>query len=90
MAKGDAMQLIISPEGEIRCLYAEAIDLAQLGELAIRRASHVEPRPDGSWTADLAPIGGPELGPFERRGCALAAEAAWLTENWLRKGLPAK
>jgi len=77
------MQLVISPTGEIRCVYFEAIDLAQLGEISIRRASHVEPNADGSWTADLSPVGGPILGPFARRGEALDAEERWLTVNWL-------
>ena len=33
------------------------------------------------WTANLAPVGGPVLGPFARRGDALAAEVAWLRER---------
>ena len=37
-----------------RCVYDEAIDLSQLGELTIRRASHVEPDDQGLWWADLA------------------------------------
>jgi len=77
------MQLIISPTGTIRCVYAEAIDLGRLGELAIRRASHVEPTADGGWIADLSPVTGPTLGPFSSRSLALAAEAAWLEANWL-------
>lgn len=39
--------------------------------------------PLGSWYADLAPSGGPILGPFESRSDALIAEAAWLQENFL-------
>ena len=76
------MQLIISPTGTIRCIYAETIDLGRLGELAIRRASHVEPTANG-WVADLSPVAGPTLGPFSSRSLALAAEAAWLEANWL-------
>ena len=49
----------------------------------IARASHVEPDPDGRWQADLRPVGGPVLGPFDRRSEALAAELAWLEAHWL-------
>jgi len=77
------MQLIISPTGTIRCVYSEAIDLGRLGELDIRRASHVEPTAGGGWITDLSPVAGPTLGPFPSRSLALAAEAAWLEANWL-------
>jgi hypothetical protein len=77
------MQIVISPEGLVRCLYSEALNLHALGRLAIRRGSHVEPTDDGGWTADLAPVGGPRLGPFAQRSSALAAEQQWLEEHWL-------
>jgi hypothetical protein len=77
------MQLVISPRAMVRCVYAESIDLAPLGRLTIARASHVEPDEQGQWHADLAPVGGPRLGPFERRSEALHAEAAWLEAHWL-------
>ncbi len=77
------MELIVLPDGSVRGLYDEALDLAALGQLTIRRASHVEPDEWGRWTADLAPIAGPRLGPFTRRSQALAAEISWLTEHWL-------
>jgi hypothetical protein len=77
------MRLVVEPGGRVRCLYGEAVDLAALGVLAIRRASHVEPDSDGAWWADLAPLGGPRLGPFARRSLALDAEVAWLEEHWL-------
>jgi hypothetical protein len=72
------MHLLVDVRGRVRCLYAEAIDLSTLGELAIRRASHVEPDRRGRWWADLAPLGGPRLGPFLHRSEALRAEAAWI------------
>jgi hypothetical protein len=72
------MQLVIDRHGCGHCLYSEAIDLAMLGQLFIRRASQVEPDTDGNWWADLAPVGGPKLGPFGRRSEALAAEQSWL------------
>lgn len=77
------MDLIIGPSGAVRCLYGEAIDLAALGTLSIARASHVETDRCGRWITDLAPIGGPTLGPFPRRSDGLRAERAWLAENWL-------
>ena len=77
------MQLVVLNGGSVRCLYAEAIDLRRLGTLQIERASHVEPTTEGQWVADLSPVGGPTLGPFDNRGQALAAEAAWLEVHWL-------
>lgn len=77
------MQILISPSGTVRCVYAETIDLRRLGRVQIRRGSHVEPTDDGHWTADLSPVNGPTLGPFASRKQALAAELAWLNKNWL-------
>jgi hypothetical protein len=77
------MELVITPAGQVRAIYGEAIDLAALGRPAIRRASHVEPTPDGRWSADLSPVHGPVLGPFAHRSAALAAEHAWLVAHWL-------
>ncbi len=77
------MELLIDQRGQGRCLYAEALPLAALGHVSITRASHVEPDVHGQWHADLAPVGGPRLGPFERRSEALAAEATWLSAHWL-------
>ena len=77
------MQIIIMPGGAVRALYCEVIDLAALGSPTITRASHVEPDQQGRWWADLSPIAGPTLGPFDRRSEALAAEQAWLESHWL-------
>jgi hypothetical protein len=77
------MQLLVDPEGRIRAVYDERLDLAGFGPLAIRRASHVEPDSSGRWHADLSPVGGPVLGPFDRRSEALEAERAWLETHWL-------
>jgi hypothetical protein len=77
------MRLVVEPGGLVRCVYGEAVDLASLGSLSIRRASHVEPDPDGAWWADLSPSGGPRLGPFPQRSLALVAEQVWLERNWL-------
>jgi hypothetical protein len=77
------MQLVIERDGRVRGIYGEEIDFAALGQARISRASHVEPDSQGRWIADLAPVGGPVLGPFDRRSEALEAEVAWLEENWL-------
>lgn len=77
------MEIIVTAGGVIRCVYAEDIDLAQLGEVDVFRASHVEPDTHGNWWADLSPVGGPRLGPFDRRSAALHAEVSWLSRNWL-------
>jgi hypothetical protein len=77
------MDLVISRTGQVRCIYAEAINLAALGPSVMRRASHVEPDAEGRWSADLSPVAGPVLGPFDRRSDALTAEQAWLQDHWL-------
>ena len=77
------MNLVIEADGRVRGVFGEEIDLVALGSPRISRASHVEPDDDGRWLTDLAPVGGPVLGPFERRSEALDAEVAWLEENWL-------
>ena len=77
------MQLVIHPNGSIRCLYTEAIDLHQLGSPTMTRASVVDPDKAGRWWCDLAVIDGPTLGPFPLRSDALRAESAWLAWHWL-------
>ncbi len=77
------MDVVIKPDGSVHCIYGETLPLARLGKLHITRASHVEPTSDGQWTADLTPVGGPILGPFDQRTEALNAEVAWLKTNWL-------
>lgn len=77
------MQLIVQPDGALRCIYGEAIDLHTLGHPSVSRASHVEPDQHGRWLADLSPVGGPCLGPFDARSQALAAESRWLEAHWL-------
>jgi hypothetical protein len=77
------MLLVVDSQGLAHCLYTEAVDLAQLGALNIRRASHVEPDRRGRWWADLAPVGGPKMGPFTQRSQALVIEAKWLEQHRL-------
>ena len=80
------MQLVIDSTGGMRCVYDEALPLADFGRLTIQRGSHVEPTAAGHWTADLSPVGGPLLGPFASRSAALDAEREWLEQNWLSHG----
>jgi len=77
------MDLVIDVHGGIRCLYLETLDLAELGQLHIARASHVEPDAAGQWWADLSPVGGEKLGPFLLRSQALNAEQHWVQQRWL-------
>ena len=74
------MELVIGLGGQVRCVYGEELDLTVFGELTIRRASHVEPDDQGRWWADLTPVAGPKLGPFDRRSAALEAELTWLKQ----------
>ena len=77
------MELIIGPDGCIKTVYDEVIDLRSLGRPSLLRAGHVEPDSSGEWYADLSPVGGPRLGPFTLRSDALHAELAWLETHWL-------
>ncbi len=79
------MQLVIAPDGTLRCLYSELLDLHALGRPSIRRGSHLEPTGDGRWMADLSPVGGPILGTFDLRSEALHAEQRWLKDHWLNR-----
>ena len=85
LAKDRSMLLLVRSTGQVDCLYDEAIDLAALGTLAVQRASHVEPDEQGRWWADLAPVDGPKLGPFDRRSSALDAERQWLERMLLEQ-----
>ncbi|EMI21691.1 hypothetical protein RMSM_01388 [Rhodopirellula maiorica SM1] len=77
------MDMIVEPDGNVRLVYDEAIDLHLIGKVAIQRGSHVEPTSAGKWSVDLSPVGGPTLGPFDCRSQAIAVEVAWLREHWL-------
>ena len=82
------MDLVISPDGVVRAIYAEDIDLGALGRTMTTRASHVEPDAEGGWIADLTPVSGPVLGPFSRSSQALEAEQRRLEANWLTAPAP--
>ncbi len=82
------MEIVVGTDGVVNCVYGEAIQLTELGATNIKRASHVEPNPDGLWVADLSPVQGPKLGPFQNRTSALKAETDWLRDHWLAKPSP--
>jgi hypothetical protein len=78
--------LHVNALGELVFVYADELaDLLNLGEFVVARASHVEPLKmlDGRqcWTADLSPVNGPHLGPYDLRSHALDAERHWLETN---------
>ena len=77
------MLIVITPVGDVRCLYDESLYLSSLGSVHVQRGSHVEPDFVGQWFADLSPVGGPRLGPFLRRSDAINAEVVWLQDHWL-------
>jgi hypothetical protein len=69
-------------DGRMRFIYSdEHKDLADIGKMNLKRVSHVEPDENNQWVADLAPVGGPKLGPFTLRKDALQAEVDWLNEH---------
>lgn len=68
--------------GHLKFVYDDALaELLDAGTPAVCRVSHVEPAADGGWTADMSPVGGPVLGPFELRRQALDAELSWLQKE---------
>lgn len=72
----------IHADGRITFIWDDSLaHLRSLGKTTIRRVSDVEPTPEGGWTADLSKVGGPVLGPFDRRQQAIDAELCWLRSN---------
>ena len=82
------MELVVDAGGDVRCVYGKELDLRELGELQITRASHVEPDRDGFWWAEMGPVEGPVLGPFRSRSEALGAERGWLVRRALQPREP--
>ena len=71
--------LAIDAEGVATMIYSdEHADFLRTGKTTVRRVSNVEPAPEGGWTADMSPVGGPVLGPFALRQQALDAEVEYL------------
>lgn len=73
------MQVIVGNDGTLRFIYDDALlSLKECGDFKVTRASHVEPNGDGEWEADLSPVGGPVLGPYDTRNQALEEEVRWI------------
>lgn len=78
--------ILVRTDGTIQFVHSdELVPLLQYGathgKTDIQRVSHVE-SPDGlKWAADMSPVDGPTLGPFDLRGDALNAERVWLRDN---------
>lgn len=123
------LEMLIKPNGEVRTIHSDEVMpiLEKLGNVTMKRASHVEPaggiRPEAAawlrnfynsaggeaiaalnrlqthkrirwqegvithidgreqWYADLLPVEGPVLGPFDHKQEALDEEAKWLAAN---------
>ena len=84
-SSGKTRKIVIDEGGTLRFIHDDAlVGLLREGDARIERASHVEPGGDGTqWIADLSPVSGPALGPFDLRQQALDAEIEWLNENRL-------
>ena len=75
------MNVTISADGNLRYIWDDELGqmLRPLNNVRqIARASHVEPTDNGQWTADMGPVGGCILGPFDNRADALRQEVAYL------------
>ena len=77
------MKIRVYPEGIIRALHDDRLNLADIGRFRLARASWVEPDSQGRWWVDLDNSRGPILGPFSTRAQALKAEVDWLERHRL-------
>ena len=78
----DTITIQIEPDGQMIFIYEDKKRFfLDLGETVIKRASHIEPTATAQWTADLSPIGGPILGPFDTHREALVAEVDYITNQ---------
>ncbi len=83
------IKIQVSTNGTLKFIYDDKLKtLLKQGTSSVKRASHVEPSPDGtSWTSDMRPIQGPILGPFKTRAKALKAEIDWINKNLSKIGV---
>lgn len=83
----ETLEIMVDASGEVRGIYSDELAdlLAAAGHNTpqVKRASHVEPHPDGGWQADMTPVGGPVFGPYQHRREALDQELDWLQLHWL-------
>ena len=77
------MDLVVDPAGRVRCVYAEAIDLAALGPPDDRpRQPRRARRRRAAGSPTWRPSAGRCSGRSPLRSEALAAERAWLEAHW--------
>ncbi len=85
------MKITFEVDGRVKFIYDDTLaEVAQeVGELSVQRASHVEPCPSNHrlWQADMSPVNGPLLGPFNSRSEALLAETVWLNNHGIPRPL---
>lgn len=75
-------ELFIQPDGQIKCLYTDLIDLSRFGKLHVERASHVEfDDIKQTWTVRLAGSGKVIGDGFESRQEALDFEVDYLNRG---------
>lgn len=78
--------IVVRPNGTVEFIYTDELrPFFNEGQGFISRASHVEPEPTSPnrWWADMSPVEGPQLGPFETRQEALDAEVIYLNNHVL-------
>lgn len=76
------MRISIS-NGEVKFLYNEIINLDELGDKTIQRASFVEPNKD-NWSVDFSPIGeNVKVDGFKTRSEAINYEINYIENNIL-------
>jgi hypothetical protein len=80
------LKILVTQKGTLKFIHDDSLKIIlDQGTALVRRASHVEPSPDGKqWSADMTPVGGDVLGPFDTKKKALAAEIKWLNNNLAR------
>lgn len=77
------IDLVVEVGGKLKFIYNDELhELLSFGESKITRVSYVEPF-GLCWMADMAPVGGPILGPFDLRQEALDAEVAYIKKHVL-------
>jgi len=81
MQNPSEFSIAIGADGVATMVYDDLhAEFMKQGGVSVCRASHVEPVPYGRWTADMSPVGGPLLGPFDLRADALRAEIQYLKQ----------
>ncbi len=77
----DSAVFVIDAGGLVRGLYTDEVDWPALGSLRVTRASTVEfDETRQGWVVTILKTG-ERFGPFARRGAAIEAEVAALTER---------